>query len=388
MARMVVAFALALVAMVAMVKAQNELNAGVIYGVEVGANKDFFLINTTLPIIDGSITLIFGMNANRGTEFVDERCFGLIGTGGALNPSAPNALANDAVNRLFFVAWDDNLPTATQARLCYLSTANPMQPRVIYVQMLPDPVINGASFDQIGYIYTYIREVATPMTLVLSTLSRATGQVVQTRNVILFRDTTGGGAVGDLNVRFRGGDMAFNCERILYASSIRVQGSDKFFFSIDFNVGPAGIYDYALIHSDNVPAQTDEGLTGFATADQLAFDGAGDLISQDSRTGIFSFVNILTGANGELGAENTTNVVFRDPGTGAARRFADLASFLDCEVESGCVEGEGSTPCESAPFPIVIPSDGAGRECASFEGECRDPADCETVFPCIIWQFV
>lgn len=383
---MLVAFAFAFVAMAAVVKGQG-LNAGVVYGVEVGDNKEFYQINATLPIIDGSILLIFGMSANAGTPSVDSRCFGLIGTAGALNPSAPNALANDGVTRLFFIAWDDNQPTATQARLCYLNLVNPASPTVVYVQMMPDNVINGASFDQVGYIYTYIREIAVPMTMVLSTLSRATGQVVATRNEQTFRDTTGGGAVGPLSVIFRGGDMAFNCERILYASSIRVAGSDKYFFSIDFNVGISGVYDYALIHDDNVPAATDESLTGFATADQLAFDGIGNLVSQDSRTGIFSFVNLITGANGELGAENTTNVVFRDGLTGAARRFADLASFLDCQIESGCVEGVGTSPCASGPFPIVVPSDGAGRACSSYETTCRDPANCEIEFPCIVWQF-
>jgi len=384
---MMIALTLALVAMAGAVNAQGQLNAGVVYGVEVGDNKEFFAINTTLPINDGSTALIFGMTAAAGTPAVDDRCFGLNGLGGALNPSAPNALANDGVNRLYFIAWDDNISPSTQARLCYLSILNPMSPVVIYVQMLPDNVINGASFDQVGYIYVYIKEIAVPMTMSLSTLSRATGQVVNNRNVQNFRDTTGGGAVGDLGVLFRGGDMAFNCERILYASSIRVAGSDKYFFTIDFNVGASGIYDYALIHSDNVAAPTDESLTGFATADQLAFDGIGDLVSQDSRTGIFSFVNLLTGANGELGAENTTNVVFRTAG-GVARRFADLASFLDCEVESGCIEGEGTTPCAEGAFPIVIPSDGAGRECASFETTCRDPANCENEFPCIVWEFV
>ncbi|KAA8491630.1 hypothetical protein FVE85_9677 [Porphyridium purpureum] len=85
-------------------------------------------------------------------------------------------------------------------------------------------------------------------------------------------------------------------------------------------------------------------MTGFATADQLAFDMMERLISQDSERGIFSVVDMATGANGELGVEGVDFVRLFE--MGMLRTFADLASSLDCDAR---------TPIPT-PTPLLTPT--------------------------------
>lgn len=396
-----------LAAIVACAAADHDF-AGVIYGIEVGEDKRIFQINTTNPgvIRDDTIALVYDLTANRGTPEVDDECFGRnFNTNPPTeNPSSPNALANDGVNRLYFTATD-RPARQTPARLCFYSfiTVGLGSTKVKYVEQLQGyTVINGATFDQNGYSYVFVKDALEQqpesdyLNIVFARLSRTTGEFRQVDIVTNFRNTTAPGNptfVNQMPLIYKGGDQAFNCERVFYASSIRVDNSDKYFFSVDFSSQPGGFYNYVLIHNDNylpdgsLVDPTNETATGFATNDQIAFDGDGDLVSQSSKDGIFSFVDLATGANNELAPINTTNVQFLNP-DGTVRRFADLASYLDCEVEVGCIDTFQTNPCVEGQIVVPSPTDTGGRPCGPVEITCLNPVTCEPTEVCLVYQYI
>ncbi|KAA8498196.1 hypothetical protein FVE85_5781 [Porphyridium purpureum] len=362
------------------------IGGGVIYGAERDlTEKNFYTISTGEDV--PSITLLANMT-QRAMEDEDfpTQCFGYMNpdmTGG-FNDFTPNALAFDGSFRLFFAAWDITVdPSQIRSRLCFFSL---FSDRFFFVQLFPDLLV-GATFDQTTYNYIYIREGAPRpngfLELVSVSLDRTTARVISMMTESTFVDATGGTlqAPGQVFKTYRGGDMAVDCNGVLFASSVGTGGGNKMFFSIGLrNTSEPGSQNvFRLIHED--PA-ANNGLTGFADSDQLAFDQLGRLISQDSERGIFSVVNEVTGANGELGVEGVDFVRFFD--NGQLRTFSDLASFLDCGVVVQCVEVEVIDQCDEERMVTVLePQDGGDVPCRSVQGQCRMPPECTDEVDCV-----
>ncbi|KAA8491953.1 hypothetical protein FVE85_8435 [Porphyridium purpureum] len=357
---------------------------GTIYAVEQRVNdKSFFQINSTASM--PSISLVANMSMLEQEQALDfpYNCYGyanglnpMIGT---FNLFAPNALAYDGQARLFFVAWDDM--GDTMARLCYY---NLIGKNILFVSDLVENKISGAGFDQLSYEFIYLREGRQQpegrLRMKLVTLDRATANVRQVRAIEQWRNVTSdpNAPMAPLPFTYRAGDLAIQCDRRLYASSVGTGGGFKYFFEIF----PSGLHDdfsYRLIHAD--PPGT--ALTGFATADQLAFGSLGNLISQDSDRGIFSRVNTATGANGELGVEGVdfTRFFFN----GMLRTFTDLASSLDCEVDLECISIEMTSQCGGDVFLMYLPDPAGTIPCSPVERLCLLPPACVEEIECVYY---
>ncbi|KAA8499171.1 hypothetical protein FVE85_6756 [Porphyridium purpureum] len=309
-----------------------------------------------------------------------------------LNLFAPNACAYDGVSRVYFVAWDaDKL---RQARLCYLNILDapiPGEQAFEYVQDLQEVDISGAAFDQEAYAFVDIREGTASsglLVLVIEFLNRATGRPDGRRVINQFRDVTGGGSppAGPLPLVYLAGDQAIDCSGILYASSVgdgAIQGAKAFFSLTPDSTNNPSILDYNLIHRDFPPNAE---LTGFATADQLAFAVSGVLVSQDSGLGRFLLVDLATGANGELGTEGVDYVVFYDPVTEEALTFADLASTLVCNIGNRCIATEVESQCDAGEFfTQYLPDPDGTIPCAPVERLCRVPPACIEEAECVYY---
>ncbi|KAA8498787.1 hypothetical protein FVE85_6372 [Porphyridium purpureum] len=363
-------------------------NLGIIFGIERDpVQKNIFALDFSAGAeIEPTVTLVANMTqaaANDPAGFPN-RCFGYVNGATATGPLyefSPNGLAYDGEARLFFAAFDRF--GDTMSRLCFYSVlTNTFE----YSTILGDIVL-GATFDAKTYQYIWIDEgkeqtEAGILILQFIRLDRATGTVVDRTTNTLFRNVTTNpnAPAAELLFTFRGGDMAVDCNGILYASSVGTGGGFKYFFSIDLDYfteeNSSTSFAYRLIHADPSDGQSPvSSLTGFATADQLAFDSSGRLISQDSERGIFSVVNRLTGANGELGVEGVDFVRLTE--MGMLRTFADLASFRDCGLVGACVETEIVDPCEDRVLPILTPAEGGDIRCVAVDGRCRLPGMCE-----------
>ncbi|KAA8498786.1 hypothetical protein FVE85_6371 [Porphyridium purpureum] len=379
--------ALALCAVVAasaaMVSAQT---VGLVYAVEQRVNdKSFFTINSTAA--DPSLTLLANMSVLETTQVTQFpfNCYGytngIVPVVGQFNLFAPNAAAYDGQARLFFASWDTFGDTMT--RLCLVNlVSNSIQ----FVTTLPETEISGAGFDQTLYMYAYIREGRQQPNGILvgqlTYLDRATANflfrttVDQHRNVTTDPMNPQNFPLGPLSFTYRAGDLAIACDRVLYASSVGTGGGFKYFFKL-FQSGPPPDFSYELIHADPPGV----GLTGFATADQLAFGGEDNLISQDSALGIFSLVNLETGANGELGVEGVDYVRFFFEGI--LRTFTDLASTLDCGVDLDCIALEVESSCVPGEMIVqYIPDPDGTIPCAPIETVCLAPPACTEEFEC------
>ncbi|KAA8495275.1 hypothetical protein FVE85_1430 [Porphyridium purpureum] len=389
---------LALAALAAMgLQAQFVPNLpGVVFGAtQSSANKSFWAVDTSTTT--GSVTLVANMATYETTQDpFPYNCYGYsssanTGPGAPLNLFAPNALGYDGISRVFFVAWNSDVARA--ARLCFLniiSAGVPGAPAFFYVQDLPDAVVSGAAFLQEQYIFVYIREGAPSagiLTLIASLLDRVTGKATETVVFNQFRDRTGPNpdAVGPINFFYIAGDQTVDCSAILYGSSVgnMVNGAPKRFFSLQLTPGESDIYDYSLIHQDTPP---DSSLTGFATAEQLAFSISGALISQNAGLGIFSVVNTATGANGELGTEGVDYVRFFDPESGALLTFTDLASAQDCGFGDLCIRLEVQSACQPEVMDFrYIPSPSGTIPCAPVERFCVTPPECTDEIECVYY---
>ncbi|KAA8491628.1 hypothetical protein FVE85_9675 [Porphyridium purpureum] len=331
----------------ALVRSTQALsNVGIVYAIERdNMQKNIFALDFSVGVgMEQSTTLVANMTqaAAEDPDGFPMDCFGYengVTRTGPLYEFSPNGLAYDGDSRLYFVAFDQY--GMTTSRLCFYSIATDT---FEFAANLGEPVV-GAAFDSKTYQYVWIdqgeqQNMGGIMVLQFARLDRTTGQIMERETTTMFRNVTTNpnAPAAELPFTFRGGDMAIDCNGMLYGSSVGTGGGFKYFFTIDLNYDagdlgetPEIVYAYRLIHADvpDDPSQVST-LTGFATADQLAFDMDGRLISQDSEQGVFSVVDIATGANGELGVEGEDYIRLYE--MGMLRTFADLASSLSCEV--------------------------------------------------------
>jgi hypothetical protein len=165
----------------------------------------------------------------------------------------------------------------------------------------------GATFDQSTGQYLYIENRTDNLKAV--NLNAEDGTIET--EVLLSGDFS-----GTDDIAFRGGDIAVDCNRILYGSSLGSNGGSKVFFKIQLGNGNA----YMLIHDDGTG---DNSNTGYATAKQLAFGNDETLFSQTD--GYYWTVDLITGEQTPSGTGDGIAI----PGEGPLA-MTDLASGLDC----------------------------------------------------------
>ncbi|KAA8498790.1 hypothetical protein FVE85_6375 [Porphyridium purpureum] len=368
-------------------------NAGVIYAIERHPEqKNIFALDFSAGAgMTPGVTLITNMTqaAADDPEGFPMQCFGYVNgeTGtGELYEFSPNGLAHDADSRLYFAALDQY--GGTSSRLCFYSmVTNSFE----FAAELGE-VVMGATFDATLYQYVWLDEgkhqsEAGILVLQFARLDRATGQVLERVTNTMFRNVTTdpNAPAAELPFTFRGGDLVIDCNGVLYGSSVGTGGGFKYFFAINLNhfaTSPGNVssmpYEYRLIHADTSddPSQVST-LTGFATADQLAFDMMERLISQDSERGIFSVVDPGTGANGELGVKGVDFIQLTE--MGMLRTFADLASTLNCDarvIASTCSQTQIMDPCEDEMVDVMMPDEGGEIQCVLVQGHCRQADSC------------
>ncbi len=213
------------------------------------------------------------------------------------NQSSPNGLGFDAVNqRLYFsINTDTGDGSASVLWFCDLNSGEIVEAGTLAGQAA------GATFDQVLGQYLYILNRSDD----LSAVSLKADGTIDSEALVAPEFS------GSDEIVFRGGDLAIDCDGVIYGSSLGTGGGSKVFFSIDTDDD----YAYSLIHEDLAGGNND---TGFATAKQLSFGQDGTLFAQ--KGGTYWPVNT---ENGEQGTG------FGIP-SGAPIAMSDLASGLDC----------------------------------------------------------
>lgn len=368
------------------VKAQGMgmMDRGTIFAVEQSmTDKSFYLVNSSAT--DPSLIMVANMSMleqDQPLEF-PMNCYGyqsgLNPNRNALNLFAPNALAWDGQVRLFFVAWDMTGDVA--ARMCYL---NLVGRNIIFTVTLPDVKISNADFDQEKYVFVYGREgIQQPvgtLTMMFVFLNRATAMVSSIRPISQFRNGSPQAPLAPLSVTYRAGDIAIDCSGDIYMSSVGTGNGFKAFFVLRMVTTMLDYY-YELIHEDPMGVA----LTGYATAQAgLGFAQSGVLISQNGDYGIFSQVNLATGANGELGTAGVDYVQFYY--NGQLRRFTDLAGALDCNADLLCIRTEVPSPCGGGFNSVLMPSEEGDIPCGPVERLCLQPPQCVEEVGCVVYE--
>lgn len=224
------------------------------------------------------------------------------------NPNSPNGLAFDATNQRLYFSINQQTGDGSSSELwfCDLNTGQTFAAGTLAGQAA------GATFDQAAGRYLYILNGSDDLSAVSL---NPDGTIATNGEFLLAPDFSGAD-----DIVFRGGDLAMDCDGLIYGSSLGSGGGSKVFFSIDTAAG----YSYSPIVQKPSGNNTDP---VSATAKQLSFGQDGTLFAQSG--GIYWSVNPATGALGNA---------FDIP-SGAPISMSDLASGLDCSVPV-CFESE------------------------------------------------
>lgn len=359
-----IALALALVA--------GAANAQLIYTVyNSDVNKTFFEINTTDPL---QLESYVDMLAPPPGVNVPQQCIGYDALAEELNAFSPNGLAFDGGLRLYFVAWDQG--QRTQARLCVL---NMNRPNFFYKGELPTFGVTAAGFDQGLYVFLYL-ENGSPLAGDVVYLNPVTGNVISQIEINQWVDRTtdpNNNVPSSINVFYRGGDLALDCDRNLYASSVGTNGAESLFFRLN-ELPSGGVFSYTLLATgpnNDAPQQ-------FAVNSQLAYTDSGILIAHNTPTGKTTIVSDeTTGQTGYLGQEGEIDgyIIYRQNGVPIG--FSDMASRIDCVTEF-CVVSQSFSECEGAFIDVYTKSELGTIPCKVTDDRCLQPPACTQEFDC------
>lgn len=273
-----------------------SVNAAILYGSNVTSSAAPGEVLYRIDTVAATVTPICDIGAVHGS---------LLAPG---NANSPNGLGYDAANqRLYFSVNNSSTDGDPSALWFYDMIGNTLT----YAGMLAGQAA-GATFDQSTGQYLYIKNTTDD----LQTVSLNENGTINTESTLV------AGFSGEDNIYFRGGDLAINCDRVVYGSSLGSGGGSKVFFKIELNNGNA----YTLIHQD---PSGDNANTGYATAKQVSFGDDETLFSTTG--GLYWEVDLSTGLQ-------TPAAGFSIPAAGPIT-MSDLASGLDCTeppTPTGC----------------------------------------------------